>query len=397
MRDVEKMKSTITLALASLLFSSMALAEEEKELAFVPKKGDTYFRVIPVVAANPTFGVLYGVATSLSGYVGDPKTTRLSTSLGTLTYSTKKQLMFTYKSNVYLEADDWILLGDWRYFDTSQSTYGLGTGDIDTKFKNFTPSTYPDDEQNIEFKYIRFHETAFKKIVTNAYVGVGYHLDMHYDINEKELDPTSHQDYSDKRALPKDEYTLSGMSLNMMYDSRDNAANPYKGRYALATYRYNPEFLGSTKTSSNLWLEYRDYFNLSGEETPEHLLAIWTYANIVTSGDSPYMDLPAVGWDQFGRSGRAYTQGRFRGEKVVYAEAEYRAHIWNWLGGVVFANSTTASSDDADIELFDSNDYGYGLGLRFMIDKRARTNINLDYAWGKYGESAFYLNLNETF
>jgi len=109
------------------------------------------------------------------------------------------------------------------------------------------------------------------------------------------------------------------------------------------------------------------------------------------------MDLPAVGWDQFGRSGRAYTQGRFRGEDVIYGEVEYRAHIWKWLGGVLFANSTTATSKDADIKLFNSNDYGYGMGLRFMVDKRARTNINLDYAWGKYGESAFYLNLNETF
>lgn len=390
------MKNLLKISLISAMLTSCLAAEDEKEVKFVPKKGDTYFTVLPVVAVNPTFGTMYGIAASVSGYAGNPETTRMSTSLGTLTNSTKDQLMFTYKSNIYLEADEWVLLGDWRYFDTSQSTYGLGTGTFDEKFENqdYKPNQ---EEQNIEFKYIRFHETAFKRFYPNAYLGIGYHYDKHFEISEKETPPTSHEEYSNSHGFDNESYTSSGVSLNLMYDSRDNAANPYKGRYALATYRYNPEFLGSDDDGSTLWLEYRDYFNLSGEKTPKHLLAVWTYAWLQTSGEVPYMDLPAVGWDQFGRSGRAYTQGRFRGDDIVYAEVEYRANIWKWLGGVVFANTTTASSSDADIKLFDSNDYAYGLGFRFMVDKRARTNINLDYAWGKYGESAFYLNLNETF
>lgn len=32
-----------------------------------------------------------------------------------------------------------------------------------------------------------------------------------------------------------------------------------------------------------------------------------------------------------------------------------------------------------------------------MINKQVRTSLTLDYAWGKYGAGAFYLNLNETF
>jgi hypothetical protein len=39
-------------------------------------------------------------------FVGEPSNTRMSTSLGSLTYSTKKQLMFTFKSNVYLPNDN---------------------------------------------------------------------------------------------------------------------------------------------------------------------------------------------------------------------------------------------------------------------------------------------------
>jgi len=110
-----------------------------------------------------------------------------------------------------------------------------------------------------------------------------------------------------------------------------------------------------------------------------------------------------VGWDQFGRSGRGYTQGRFRGEHLVYSEIEYRAHIIgtkknpDFLGAVAFVNTTTASNNAADIHLFKNFDWAGGIGLRFMVSKASRTNITLDYAWGEYGAHGLFLNVNESF
>jgi hypothetical protein len=411
------MKLKLVILIVSL-FTIQSLRAQTKEHA--PKKGKIYFSPLPVIAVNPTFGVLYGIAASTSMFVGDPTNTRMSTSLGTFTYSTKKQLMFTFKSNVYLPNDDWILLGDWRYFNTSQPTYGLGTGPqsvklagsgfeyIDGMFSNPI-----DDAQLLEFKYFRFHETVFKKIQTNFYAGIGYHLDIHSDIKDNLLDTntanghqptiTSHYGYSKKYGFDIDGYSLSGVSFNAMYDSRDNAAAPYKGRYALITFRYNPEFLGSSLSSSSLWVEYRDYFNLSKKPQPSHLLAFWAYGNFQTSGHLPYLDLPALGWDQFGRSGRAYTQGRFRGESLVYSEVEYRVHILgikknpDFMGAVAFVNATSASNVGANVDLFEYINLGYGLGFRFMMNKISRTNITIDYAWGAYGAHGLFLNVNETF
>ncbi len=147
------------------------------------------------------------------------------------------------------------------------------------------------------------------------------------------------------------------------------------------------------------WAEYRDYFGLS-KKRDRHLLAFWTYGSFVTSGELPYLDIPAVGWDQFGRSGRAYPQGRFRGEGLAYAEMEYRFPLQKdkeTFGGVLFVNGTTASNQDADINLFEAIEPGVGVGWRIMLDKNARTNLSLDYAWGAYGAQGFYLNVNETF
>jgi outer membrane protein assembly factor BamA len=261
--------------------------------------------------------------------------------------------------------------------------------------------------QMMEFNYFRFHETVLKRIQdTRFFVGIGYHLDIHSKIEDNLLNLdtvpaiiTSHYGYQTSKGLSTDKYILSGISINALYDSRDNAINPYSGRYAFANIRINPSFLGSDKGSSILWLEYRDYLHLN-KERPRHMVGFWTYGWFVTSGDVPFLDLPAVGWDQFGRSGRAYTQGRFRGEDLIYGEIEYRFPLQrekDLLGGVIFINGTTASNRQGGIDLFDYLDYGYGLGLRVMINKKSRANLALDFAWGKYGATGFYLGMNEVF
>jgi len=67
------------------------------------------------------------------------------------------------------------------------------------------------------------------------------------------------------------------------------------------------------------------------------------------------------------------------------------------LGAVAFVNTTTASNKDENIDLFQYMNIGYGVGLRFMMNKTSRTNITLDYAWGQYGAQGLFLNVNETF
>ena len=410
------MKARITTILLVLLITSIGVVAQEKDNKNEPKKGKVYFSPIPIVMVNPTVGFMYGLAASTSAYFGDPKTTRLSTSIGSISYTTLKQFMFTFKTNLYLEEDKWILLGDMRYFNTSQPTFGLGTGPQSLKLANgfeYEEGLFSEQlpsAQMMEFQYIRFHETVFKQIKGSFYAGAGYHMDYHYQIKDNLLNLdtvpptiTSAYLYNQQYGFDNEQYILSGISLNAMYDSRDNAVNTYKGRYALATFRINPTWLGSTKNSTSLWLEYRDYIKLSKKEMPSHMLAIWAFGNFQTSGALPYLDLPAVGWDQFGKSGRAYTQGRFRGQDLMYTELEYRAHLFgtkknpDFFGAVAFVNATTASNRDANIGLFNYVNPGYGLGLRFMLSQQSRTNISVDYAWGSYGAQGLYIGINETF
>ncbi len=399
------------------IFSQENLQKKEKQIKII---------WLPVLASNPANGFMYGVAPSSNWLMGEPENTSYSNALGSIIFTTKSQFLFTLKGTVFFKENNSLLMQDLRYFATSQPTFGLGTGPNSSKLASsgfeYEDGNYSkgiDEAQLMKFNFFRIYETYFKRIRKGFYAGLGYHLDIHWKIEDQllDLEPepedtsndqitdvpdpviTSHYAYSIKHRFNTERYSLSGLSLNLLYDTRDNTVSPYKGNYALVTFKVNPKFLGSGKNSTSLWTEYRHYFNLN-KERKRNVLGIWMYGNFQTSGELPYLDLPALGWDQFGRSGRAYPQGRFRGQGVMYSELEWRFPLQKdkdkW-GAVIFGNLTTASNKDANIALFKYLNTGYGAGVRFTLNEKSRTNLCLDYAFGNYGAHGFYLSVNEVF
>lgn len=407
-----------------LIAGTLFFAQETKDSIQVPDqqtstketKPEKKVKIIwlPVLASTPANGLMLGVAPSSNWLMGPEETTSYSSALGSFVFTTKKQFLFTLKGTVFFKDNKSLLMQDVRYFITSQPTYGLGTGPETSKLAS-TGFEYDDgkfsngidESQMMKFNFLRIYETYFKRINDKGlYLGVGYHLDIHYKIDDQLLDLdtipptiTSHYAYSTKYGFNPEKYTLSGVSVNALYDTRDNTVSPYKGMYGLVTLKANPKWLGSSKNSSTLWAEYRTYFNLK-KERPRNILGLWLYGNFQLGGHLPYLDLPAQGWDQYGRSGRAYPQGRFRGESVLYGETEWRFPLQkdkNKWGGVLFLNATSATNTDADINMLKYINTGYGLGLRYMINEKSRTNICLDYGFGNYGSHGFYLSVNEVF
>ena len=411
-------KRHVTFLVINVLLISLSFAQVQEEQGKTEvKQGKLYLIPLPALAYNPVTGFMFGVAASGSMSLGNPSDTRLSSGMFTATYTTNQQLLITLKTTLYTKKDHWILMGDKRLFFSSQPTYGLGTGPqaeilLTEGGENFELGDYLDgvnEGELMEFNLFRFHETALRKIRPGLYIGVGYHFDTYWNIQDNlldlDLDPpyiTNHFAYNSLHGFDPESYIISGPSFNAVFDTRDNINNPYTGSYAFLQFRAQPTWLGSNQSANSLWLEYRDYFRLS-KKVPRNLIAIWTYFNLTTSGRFPYMGLPALGWDQFGKSGRAYPQGRFRGENLFYFEAEYRFRIPilnkhpERFGGVVFANATTASAIDLDVKLFQYFKPGTGLGLRFMLNEATRSNITFDYGIGADGKGAFYFNINEYF
>ena len=399
-----------------LLIPSLLFSQEDSSDHFTPNKFHQFsFIPLPAVASNPANGWMFGFAPSASWYMGNPKTTKLSNLVGNLLYTTKKQWIFSSRHTIYLADNSAMLIGDWRYFLTSQPTYGLGSSTPNELAEN--PNRYGVywGEQQMDFTLIRFYEAFLKRIGDSKFdLGLGYHPDIHTRIKSfitETADPNNlfaHDQYNLSRGFNPNRYTLSGVTLNAVMENRDMAVSPYERNFAWMQYKINPTFLGSDQSSSTLLLDYRHYFNLNPQRK-RHLIGVWGMGNFLISGDLPYMNLPSIGWDMFGRGGRAYAQGRFRGANMIYGEAEWRFPLQKnkeTFGGTVFVNGATFSggkplpmigANYSSEKLFEKINPGYGLGLRVIINKEKRTTIAADYAFGQKGNSGFYLNINETF
>ena len=366
--------------------------------------------VLPNISSNPTNGFILGIGGALGWRMGPKESTNVSSAPFTVAVTSKSQLITFVKPNIYTKNNQFYLQGDYRFYIYSQPTYGLGTNSPDTlkvpsDISWMGEGAGGDPLFPMEFNFVKINQIVNKRLIGELYAGIGYNLDYYYSIKDtsyKELPDdtlnTPHHYYSAKNGFSTDNYMLSGVSLNVVYDTRDNMINPYKGIYANINYRINPTWLGSDQNSSSLWLEFRTYVGLS-KKTERNVLAFWAFGNFNLAGTQPYLTLPALGDDQRARSGRGYTNGRYRGDHLIYAEAEWRFPISQCskiLGGVLFVNAVTASNPNTDVKLFQYIRPAVGFGIRVMVNKYFRTNINLDFAIGKESKG-FYFSGQETF
>lgn len=374
----------------------------------VPVVGVRNLSLLPIVGYGPANGFVIGAAVGVTKLFGDRKTTNLSSALANITFTTKDQVLINLRTDIYTTNNKWYLPGDNRLLLFAQPTYGLGIYGLD--YSSFSFSVNGSDversvlAQPMRYNYIRIYDAAIKKVYKTWYAGMGVNFDLHYQIKDEALkldtpNPyiSSHFFYSKKYGFDTAQYATDGLSLIIVQDSRDNSIDPYTGYYLNVAFRFNPTWLGSSQQSTMLYTEFRDYFGVK-KSRPRNLIALWLWGVFVTSGNVPYLALPAITWDTYGRSGRGYIQGRFRGTNMVYGELEYRfALSKNGLfGGVVFANGTTASNPITSQDLFASIAPACGFGLRIRMNKKDRTNICVDYGIGK-GFSGIYFNIRETF
>jgi len=271
----------------------------KKKILEFPTKRKLRFIAIPVISYSPTTGIQFGAGASVSWPWGSDPSTRLSAGIIQAVWTTERQVMIQLKNNIYTDRNKWFIQTDWRLYFFRLATYGLSTGCGDTP--------YP-----MLFNWIKFHNVVSREVVSDLYIGLGYHLDYHYDIRDESLDTTDnnqvitpHYSYSIDHGFDPGQYLSSGISANVVYDSRDNIISPYKGFYVNLNYRYDLTWLGSQKTGLRLWAEFRTYIGIS-KVAPRHLVAFWLFGNFKVAGDSPYLVLMSSGFDQMNSSGRGY-------------------------------------------------------------------------------------------
>jgi len=353
----------------------------------------------PVIGWNPTFGLTFGAAAQIAFVSGDPKITRISSSISSLSYSTKNQVLFNARFDIFTSENRWFIEGDNRIYKSGQKVYGLGA---DTSSSAGVDTNY---------NFVRLHETVYRHLRSGVYVGAGLAFDSYSSIApaggaEVAWPDSAFVEYSEVHGLPVDSQQSAGLTVNFLIDRRLGEIDPRGGWLLGAFYRTSFDgFLGGDSSWNLAHVEARGYIPLS-QRTPEssrvparHRVALWTFADLSTSGVVPYFDLPPVVSDTYARSSRAYQLGRYRGERLAYGEVEYRGMLTanGLLGMVAFANTATVSNLAAGERLFDHFATGAGAGLRVLFNKRSRTNFCVDVAFGKDGAHGLYFAIQDAF
>ena len=361
------------------IFQELLSRELRKDSALMKDNGP-FFSLIPVVGYSLHTGLTGVIATSTTFY-SDNERKKNSRILINGNYSVYHQYWFTVISNIFFEKLKLHLTGDTRYYKFPTITYGLG------------PKSTFSNPLHIDYSYLRFYQVAFREIAPNLFVGMGYNLDLHWNI---EADSVPGSDLDQFVRYQKGNQSISsGISLNIQYDNRKNAVNPQNGIYANIQIRPKLTFLGSNKNWQSLLIDIRRYVKLP--VSSNNILAFWSYNVITLSGTPPYLDLPSIGWDNYSTTGRGYAPGRYTGRNLIYFESEYRFSITGngLLGGVIFGNAQSIPNSISDnIRPIIP---GAGFGLRIKINKFSGTNLAIDYGFGIRGSHGFFFNMGEVF
>ncbi|MBK6967540.1 MAG: BamA/TamA family outer membrane protein [Bacteroidales bacterium] len=153
--------------------------------------------------------------------------------------------------------------GDWRYLIFSQPTYGLGnfleggiliinSGWLVLKrpwilYHSLWNLTCKNFNQSVSFE------------IRDSYIffGVGYNFDSFTKIKDEKLRLTpgdtlltSHYVYNSYYGFNTGKYFSSALNLSLVYDTRDNMINPYKGMFATISWRGGLKILGN-KSATN--------------------------------------------------------------------------------------------------------------------------------------------------
>jgi len=174
----------------------------------------------------------------------------------------------------------------------------------------------------------------------------------------------------------------------LLFDHRDQPFNPHRGGMIAASAMRFDARAGAAFDFTRLALDARGYLPLG---SPQRLLAV----RVLASADDPATGARVPFYLQEALSNsrtlRGFQTFRFRGEKLLSLQAEYR---WEAVPALELALFTDAGKVARAGEPFGAFEAGYGVGLRLKTQKD--TLVRFDAAWSREGHR-LYLRFGPSF
>jgi len=337
--------------------------------------------ILPSISYNPVYGASFGVSATGAGKRGSTEAKYSSISISG-NVATSGQVQAQVRGDVFSPSGKFLTKGDFRYLDTQRSTWGLGP------FEESQPE-YP-----MDYKLYRAYATVYRRVNGPVFAGIGFHYDAFAEIVDEFAQNGETTPFTTYSGGAVSRTVSSGFSLNVLSDTRDNLVNASSGHFLSFSLRDYGKGLGSDVNWQEMWTEMRVYPHFPRES--RNVLAFWLYG-WMSFGHAPYLNLPANGWDTYGRGARGYLAGRIRGSSQLYLETEYRMVLTRngLFGAVVFLNLTGTTEPVTGI--IGRTDLGYGTGLRVKFNKRSAANLAVDLAWGRDQVGRIFFGLSEAY
>lgn len=320
------------------------------------------FLPAPSLSYKPETNLSFGTAL-IASYSPDPdKAIDLSTAQLDFVYTLNKQLIIDLDHHILLRQGKWIIYGSNSFYHYPELYYSLSE-----EIK----------AENIEYKRVEFDNKLFYRLRGNWFAGIVHRVQHISSVKY----PVSGS-FSSEKPVGYSGGLSHGIGLGTLYDHRVNLLNPETGGsfFSLNTGIFSKK-LGSQFEFMRLEVDYRKYLKLGRNK----VIAVQALG-IFNQGDPPFKLTGQLGGGQIMRG---YYHGRFRNRQMLACQIEMRLALYNRIGMTGFASIGNTAYNLAGLTSQPPLT-GYGIGLRYMLDKKNRANLRLDFAIGKHSRGIYF-------
>jgi len=330
--------------------------------------------ISPILYYQPETRIAFGLAGNVVFRLSKKgKRKRPSIIAPLFIYTQNKQIRGLVKADLYLYNNAYHIISEIKYQDFPDKFFGVGSNVPDTHEESYTAKT------------LDFYISILKRVT--GYLNLG----VRYDFSNLQIREIEKSQLLDSGEIPGSEGSrLSGLSLLLNFDSRNNIFFPSRGYWLKFTAGFYNKILGSQFNYETYRLDLRRYIPLFSDSG--HVLALQGLVQ-TQYGTVPFHKMSRMGGQNIMRG---YYDGRYRERNLVVLQAEYRFPVFWRIGAVAFAGMGDVSHRFRDFTL-DNVKYSYGFGLRYLFNKKEDMYIRFDLGFGNNGASAFYFSVFEAF
>ena len=323
---------------------------------------------LPVVFYLPETKLGFGAAGIATIKGRNYKGTKPSQVQFAAVYTLRKQVLVFAPFELYFRRDRLRWMGEIGYFKYFYNYFGQGINSIRSAKEVFS-ADFPKLTSSVSYA-----------VAPRWYLGALIHLEK---FKTKDIADGSNL----SRAPGSSGGTISTIGLDLLFDTRDQIIFPAKGWFVNLKSEHGGRWSGASFNYSKYEIDIRNFISVH----PKLIIA----SNLILGSSAGQLPFNQHFFFSSGTRLRGFDDRRYQDNHMLLMQYELRGRIYKSLSGVLFHGLGTLSSDIKRL-LGNRWLHGYGLGLRYVLNKRDHVNLRIDYARTIEGGN-FYLTVKEAF